>query len=99
MLKPIADHPENGRNAEGGIAEGRKDGYGRPGPDLHQLRADIGLARRLRFAIRHAKQQTARDDAIVAYSRVLDRLVNRLIELEDDGYLTPDPTGPETQPR
>lgn len=99
MLRYFANHPKGERNIGPRPAENRVCTRARPGPELHQLRADLGLARRLRFAIRHAPQQVARDAAIVAYSRVLDSLVERLIELDDDGYLSSDPAASGPMPR
>ena len=99
MLRHFPDHPKGERNKRPRSADCPARTCGRPAPELHQLRADLGRARRLRFAIRHAPQQVARDAAIVAYSRVLDSLVERLIELDDDGYLSPDPAGSGPLPR
>lgn len=50
---------------------------------LQNILRDVGLARKLRNDIRFADQKVRRDAAIVAYTHVLDRIFDNLIELEN----------------
>lgn len=58
---------------------------------LRQIKSDLAKVRALRQVIRHAPDQGRRDSAIIEYSRTLDDMVDRLLEMDASGGLEPAP--------
>ncbi len=54
---------------------------------LGQIRRDLAEIQTLRHEIRHAPDQISRDNAIIRHTRSLDKIIEALQRLEDEGFL------------
>ena len=54
---------------------------------LGQIRRDLAEIQKLRHDIRRAPDQVSRDNAIIRHSRTLDKIIEALQQLEDQGQL------------